>query len=550
MDGIVNFLQQIDFMTILTRTFVFLVGDGGLLALITFILTLSKSLNHQGTAKDDNVGKDSTENTEKKKISGSFLKISAVVFGVFVLIVGLNVLMNIFAPKPEPTDYAFAVKEDDTVCITGLFNKDVTECLIPETIRGHKVTEIRSGAFKDCDNITSITIPDTVKLIGSDAFEDCDNLVFVMVNDNNEYFSSVDGVLYNKSRTKLLYYPDEKKKGEIIDSGICGDYVNWTFYQSGLLFISGSGGMDFKNQKENNYAPWCDYASQITLVLIDGPITSVANTAFRMCDRITSIVLPESVSTIGVSSFSTCTALTKITIPEHLTTICNAAFVNCSSLTQIDLPNSLSTIGTDSFNKCISIKEIRIPQSVTSIPFRAFYNCSNLKKVDIPDSVTNIGDSAFSHCSRLSEVNLSSSLTRIGAAAFLCCYEIKKINIPESVTIIDHDAFSQCYSIKSVHTPKTINSIGYGAFWKCQSLESFTFPDSISSIENVIFQHCISLTSVTIPNSVKTIQPNAFSGCNNLEDVYFKGTEEEWNKITIKEKNEPLLNATIHFQGQ
>lgn len=515
MQDVLNFFQQIDFVGILKWLFAFLVGDGGLLALMTFILTLRQNKAPKNTESD------SIPTKEKS----SFLKNAVILLVGFILLVGINVVIYMFVPKPEPTDFSYAVKEDNTVCITGLLNRDLSDYEIPATIKGLDVTEIKNNAFKDCDNITSITIPDTVKLIGSDAFEDCDNLLFVKVSESNEHFSSVDGVLYNKARTKLLYYPDENNKGKIIDSGVCGDYINWTLYQNGLLLISGSGDMDFKNQKENNFAPWCDYASQINLVLFDGPISSVATVSFRLCDRITSMALPDSVSKIGVSSFSGCTALTKITMPEHITTISDTAFVNCSSLAEIDLPISITSLGSGVFNKCTSLKSIAITDLVTSIPNGAFF-LSGLETIELPKN-----------------------LSRIEASAFCRCYNLKEINIPDSVTFIGHDAFSQCFELNEVHISKNTDTIEYGAFWKCSSLKSIVIPDSVESLESVTFQHCNDLSSITLPNSLKKIDHHNFSGCNNLKDVYFNGTEEEWKKIAIKDNNDPLISANIHYQG-
>ena len=187
MQDVLNFFQQIDFVGILKWLFAFLVGDGGLLALMTFILTLRQNKAPKNTESD------SIPTKEKS----SFLKNAVILLVGFILLVGINVVIYMFVPKPEPTDFSYAVKEDNTVCITGLLNRDLSDYEIPATIKGLDVTEIKNNAFKDCDNITSITIPDTVKLIGSDAFEDCDNLLFVKVSESNEHFSSVDGVLYN-----------------------------------------------------------------------------------------------------------------------------------------------------------------------------------------------------------------------------------------------------------------------------------------------------------------------------------------------------------------
>ena len=171
-----------------------------------------------------------------------------------------------------------------------------------------------------------------------------------------------------------------------------------------------------------------------------------------------------------------------------------------------------------------------------------------LPLIAIPDLVTSIPNGAF-FLSGLETIELPKNLSRIEASAFCRCYNLKEINIPDSVTFIGHDAFSQCFELNEVHISKNTDTIEYGAFWKCSSLKSIVIPDSVESLESVTFQHCNDLSSITLPNSLKKIDHHNFSGCNNLKDVYFNGTEEEWKKIAIKDNNDPLISANIHYQG-
>lgn len=93
-----------------------------------------------------------------------------------------------------------------------------------------------------------------------------------------------------------------------------------------------------------------------------------------------------------------------------------------------------------------------------------------------------------------------------------------------------------------------VTTIGDFAFSYCSyGPESITIPDGVTSIGKYAFECCDRLRNITIPNSVTSIGEGAFSGCIELKDVYFYGTEEEWNKISIGSDNESLTNATIHF---
>ena len=103
------------------------------------------------------------------------------------------------------------------------------------------------------------------------------------------------------------------------------------------------------------------------------------------------------------------------------------------------------------------------------------------------------------------------------------------------------------YTIVSAYISSDVTSIGSCAFIGCSSLESITIPDSVTTIVDGAFLACSSLTSITIPDSVTTIGDSAFAYCTSLTDVYYTGTEEQWNNITIDDYNSDLTNATIHF---
>ena len=126
---------------------------------------------------------------------------------------------------------------------------------------------------------------------------------------------------------------------------------------------------------------------------------------------------------------------------------------------------------------------------------------------------------------------------------------IKTVNIASGVTTIGYAAFFGCDSLTSVTIPDSVTTIGEGAFYECYSLTRVTIPDSVTSIGYRAFYYCDSLTSVTIGNSVTTIGVGAFRGCDSLTDVYYTGTEAQWKKIAIGSSNNPLKNATIHFNS-
>ena len=115
------------------------------------------------------------------------------------------------------------------------------------------------------------------------------------------------------------------------------------------------------------------------------------------------------------------------------------------------------------------------------------------------------------------------------------------------VTSIGSYAFYYCTSLTSVTIGNSVTSIGSDAFYNCTSLTSVTIGNSVTSIGSDAFYNCTSLKSVTIPDSVTGIGDGAFYNCANLTDVYYIGTQAQWEAISIGSNNEHLQNAAVHY---
>ena len=257
------------------------------------------------------------------------------------------------------------------------------------------VTSIGYYAFGDCTSLTSITIPDSVTEIGYCAFESCTSLMAIAVDVENVNYISVNGILYNKDKTTVIYYPEGKKDK---------DYT-----------------------------------------IING-VTEIGDYAFNGCANLTSVTIPDSVTSIGNHSFSYCTSLTSVTIPDSVTSIGWYAFGDCTSLTSITIPDSVTSIGNDAFRGCTSLKSITIPNGVTEIGDSAFSGCASLRSITIPDSVTKIDDGAFWGCTNLTNITIPENVMEIGEQAFFDCSELRDVYILNKRNInIAYNAFGQVW---------------------------------------------------------------------------------------------------------
>ena len=181
----------------------------------------------------------------------------------------------------------------------------------------NSVTKIETDAFYG-SGLTSVTIPSRVTTIGTGAFKSCPNLLEIIVEEDNQNYSSVDGVLYNKDKTKLIQCPAGKTGTFEIPEGI-------TLIES--YAFSG--------------------CSKLTKVTIPESVKTIVEYAFTSCAGLTSIMIPEGVTSIGDAAFYSCTGLTSITIPEGVTSIEKWAFKDCSSLTSIISPSTFSSWGPE-----------------------------------------------------------------------------------------------------------------------------------------------------------------------------------------------------------
>jgi hypothetical protein len=215
-----------------------------------------------------------------------------------------------------------------------------------------------------------------------------------------------------------------------------------------------------------------------------------------------------------------------VVITDGVTTIGDLVFTGASKITSITIPDSVTSIGNNAFSRCSMLKSITIPDSVTTIDYSAFSGCTSLESITIPDSVTTIRHGAFNNTA----------------------YYNNSSNWKNDVLYIENHLIEAKASLSGSYTIKEgTKVIANLAFINCDSPISIIIPDSVINIGADAFYSCNGLTCITIPGSIKTIGFSAFSSCKNLENVYYNGSEEQWNKINIERYNECLTTATIHY---
>ena len=348
----------------------------------------------------------------------------------------------------------------------------------------------------------------------------------------------------------------------IVDSGNCGkdgSNVTWTLDSVGLLTISGTGEMadyesktDSASGEEITTAPWGNQAK--TAVTGDG-VTGIGAAAFYGCSGLTSVTMGSNVTSIGESAFRGCTGLTGIVLPGSVTGIGEYAFSNCESLTAIEIPAGVTTLGNSAFFGCDNLKEVRYnaraAANLTGLSgaFRSAGASVGGVKVIFGESVEKIPGNIFSKCESLTSVTIGSNVTSIGDNAFLGCTGLVEINYNARAAECTEDSFGSGDGLK-VTFGDSVERIPDCIFQDCPGLTSVTIGSSATTIGHYAFNRCTGLTSIKIPESMTNIGYMAFSGCTGLADVYYGGSERQWNAITIDDGNDRLLQANRHCEGK
>ena len=159
-----------------------------------------------------------------------------------------------------------------------------------------------------------------------------------------------------------------------------------------------------------------------------------------------------------------------------------------------------------------------------------------------PSLFRNISDK-----NRVQSVEIPDSVIKIGPSSFYKCIFLKEVAFGNNVTVIAENAFGHCEALKTITLPDSLIEIGEAAFKSCRALEKIKIPEGVTEISGFAFDHCTSLKSIELSDNVTTIGWFAFSSCVSLEAVYYGGTREQWNAISIGEDNEELDAATVYF---
>ena len=471
------------------------------------------------------------------------------------------------------------------------YNSKIKKVVIEEG-----VTAIGSNSFYNCDNLTDITIPNSVVTINFDFAP-----VLTTINYNGTS-AEWEQVLENNNKANLNLFKVKCTDETLLPHGSCGENLTWLFdSDTGELTISGTGDMydyivdyeDFINLIDTR--PWGKLMGRVKQIVVCEGVTSIGAYAFACQEeiepQIESVMLPTTLLSIGNFAFQYCETLTDISIPANLTTIGTDAFAYCENLERIALGDKVTSIGSGAFSWCLNLEKVILGEGITSIEHSVFFHCRDLKEINLPTTITSIGSAAFSYsgltnfvipkdvsaielrtfagCSELESVTIGNQVTRIGNSAFEYCGSLKTIFIPESVKQIGSTAINGCKSLENICVaednpyyssdksgvlfnkdktillqypsgnkrekyvvPDSVITIDEYAINKSNNLKTIVFGEGTQQIKYMAFAYSKNLETIIIKNKINYLGLNAFYECNNLSDIYYFGSVEQWADIS------------------
>ena len=381
----------------------------------------------------------------------------------------------------------------------------------------YPVTAIGQEAFYECENLVSVTIPNSVTSIGLAAFASCSGLKSVSLSNSLK---------------------------------IIGKYA-------------------FSNCKS------------LRTITIPNSVTTIEDCAFEGCSNLTTASVPKTVKTIGIDVFNQCPKLKSTSSSSEIKTAyfnrIKYRIVDDSAKTCAVTPekfverNGTRNLYTSSYQGYTIIPEkvklfnneytvvaideqafresdvtqIELPNTIKTIGLGAFYNASKLSNIEIPASVTEIGPSAFEGCRYLDTVVMGDNVTKIGSCAFFGCVCLTTVKLSNKIKTLEERTFTNCNSLKSVNIPTSLNKIGDVAFGGCDKLTSLTMPATLKTIGENAFYKCKNLEIKGIPATAK-IAPTAFDLCKHKYNIVQKKYSAKYGAALVA-KVVGLFKNEAHF---
>ena len=407
----------------------------------------------------------------------------------------------------------------------------------------NSLTMLLNEAFRGCTKLTTIVIPSGVTAIYNNVFQDCSGLTSIYVRRKTPTSASTNNFSASTYSSATLFVPEEAydayKSTAPWSSFTNIKKTNYDFEKNGIYYkITNTSARTVKvTYRDTNYDNYSGSVSIPSSVTYDGTtytVTAIGAFAFRGTNdggHLTSVTIPSTVTEIEHDAFWLQMNLGNVTIPTSVKTIGDYAFCWCSSMTSVEIPNSVTTLGAHVFSQCKKLERVVIGTGVTAVNNDAFYGCEKLKSVDIPDNVTLIGANAFQNCTALESVTIGSGVSKISTYAFDGCSVLKTVTCVRSTPPVmsNSNCFdASTYSRATLYVPgASVNNYKSADWWRMFSaINSLPYDFYVNGI------YYKKTSNNTVAVTYKDSNYNSYSGTVNIPaNITVGGTTYKVTKI-------------------
>ena len=301
--------------------------------------------------------------------------------GICVALIALIALVGVIMVSAEEPRYSegleFTSNGDGTCSVSGLGSCEEVEIVIPPVNSfGDTVTSIDSFAFRDCNNLTSITIPESVTRIGDGAFSYCSSLTSMTIPKNVTSIDYGANIFLHCTNLSSIEVDD--------DNPVYHDDGNCVIHTASKELITGC---------------------KDSVIPTDGSVISIGDSAFYGCTGLKDIEIPNTITSIGMGAFSGCHSLTEIELPDSITHVGYHTFTGCINLETANIPPKVPYITWGMFASCRRLTTLTIPvdAALAGIAYESLVS-TNITSLYLPQSIKFIDPSAFENCSNLTDI--------------------------------------------------------------------------------------------------------------------------------------------------
>lgn len=423
--------------------------------------------------------------------------------------------------------------------VTGLIELNYNgELEVEETLLNKPVIAIAANALNGANNVTSLTIPDTVTSIGDQAFANMSLLAVFTANNNAGALITIGwNIFLGCSSLVSIAIPLYGHIGTLFGTT---EFTGATAVTSGgeTYYIPNT----LKNFKDTGgiLSSKAFEGTALTKIEISEQVLYINDEALAGANSLVNLTIPyvgndknatePSFNTLFGIIFSTTTYGTSITYGAHQQ-------YDSSHYNYYYIPYSLKNVTVNGgtflgyeFSDCNELEKITL-NGVTNLANRSFYHCS--ANVIMNEGLQTIGDHAFYYSDMAGDLVIPDSVTSIGEFAFIDAQKITSFVVGANVETLGKSAFSSCKAAKSItFKGNKITEIQSMTFNHCDALEAIVVPEGVTKINGNAFDYCGSLASVSLPSTLVSLKAaSIFSHNDVLTAINYNGTKAMWNAI-------------------